>query len=149
MVNPMENFPNSNKQDVELAFVSAENAFTKWSMTSIKERSAILQKIANLIEKNIDVLANARKCWIMVSLVSLSKKIDIPRAAENFRFFSQAITQFYSESHDQPSEKTINFTLRQPIGVVGCISPWNLPLYLFVENCSCPSYWKLCCCKTK
>jgi aminomuconate-semialdehyde/2-hydroxymuconate-6-semialdehyde dehydrogenase len=63
--------------------------------------------------------------------LSLAKEVDIPRAALNFRFFSQAITQFYSESHEQISQKNINFTLRQPIGVVGCISPWNLPLYLF------------------
>jgi|TARA_B100001564_G_scaffold48528_3_gene35677 aminomuconate-semialdehyde/2-hydroxymuconate-6-semialdehyde dehydrogenase len=122
--------PNSNEQDVELAFMSAEKAFTKWSLTSIKERGAILQKIAKLIEQNIDVLAKAESLDNGKPL-SLSKNIDIPRAAENFRFFGQAITQFYSESHDQPSEKNINFTLRQPIGVVGCISPWNLPLYLF------------------
>jgi aminomuconate-semialdehyde/2-hydroxymuconate-6-semialdehyde dehydrogenase len=63
--------------------------------------------------------------------LSLAKTVDIPRAATNFRFFSQAITQFCSESHEQIAAKSINFTLRQPIGVVGCISPWNLPLYLF------------------
>jgi len=61
----------------------------------------------------------------------LAKSIDIPRAAANFQFFANAITQFASETHDSVGLNAINFTLRQPIGVVGCISPWNLPLYLF------------------
>ena len=87
-------------------------------------------KIAKLIEKNIDVLAKAESLDNGKPL-SLSKILISQEQAENFRFFGQAITQFYSESHDQPSEKNINFTLRQSIGVVGCISPWNLPLYLF------------------
>ncbi len=63
--------------------------------------------------------------------ISLAKAVDIPRAASNFRFFGNAITQFYSESHESIGQQAINYTLRQPIGVVGCISPWNLPLYLF------------------
>ena len=61
----------------------------------------------------------------------LATQIDIPRAASNFRFFGNAITQFASESHESVGLDAVNFTLRQPIGVVGCISPWNLPLYLF------------------
>jgi aminomuconate-semialdehyde/2-hydroxymuconate-6-semialdehyde dehydrogenase len=60
----------------------------------------------------------------------LSKKVDIPRASSNFRFFATAIMHFASDAHAM-EDKAINFTLRQPIGVVGCISPWNLPLYLF------------------
>ena len=63
--------------------------------------------------------------------ISLAKQIDIPRAASNFQFFANAITQFSSEAHESVGLNAINFTLRQPIGVVGCISPWNLPLYLF------------------
>ena len=122
--------PNSNDKDVEEAYKAANNAFASWSKTSVEQRSEILYKIADLIVSKLDTLAVAESMDNGKPL-SLAKKVDIPRAALNFRFFSQAITQFYSESHEQISQKNINFTLRQPIGVVGCISPWNLPLYLF------------------
>lgn len=62
--------------------------------------------------------------------ITLAKNVDIYRASANIRFFAQAITQFSSESHAM-EDVAINYTLRDPIGVVGCISPWNLPLYLF------------------
>lgn len=122
--------PNSNREDVQQAYEAAQKAFPEWSKTSVEKRSAILAKIADLIEDNLEVLAKAESMDNGKPL-SLAKAVDIPRAATNFRFFSQAITQFCSESHEQIAAKSINFTLRQPIGVVGCISPWNLPLYLF------------------
>jgi aminomuconate-semialdehyde/2-hydroxymuconate-6-semialdehyde dehydrogenase len=122
--------PNSTDKDVEEAYKAANNSFASWSKTSVEQRSEILYKIADLIVSKLDTLAVAESMDNGKPL-SLAKKVDIPRAALNFRFFSQAITQFYSESHEQISQKNINFTLRQPIGVVGCISPWNLPLYLF------------------
>lgn len=122
--------PNSTDKDVEEAYKAANNAFASWSKTSVEQRSEILYKIADLIVSKLDALAAAESMDNGKPL-SLAKEVDIPRAALNFRFFSQAITQFYSESHEQISQKSINFTLRQPIGVVGCISPWNLPLYLF------------------
>jgi aminomuconate-semialdehyde/2-hydroxymuconate-6-semialdehyde dehydrogenase len=62
--------------------------------------------------------------------LKLASIIDIPRASSNFRFFATAAMQFASESHIM-EHQAINYTLRQPVGVVGCISPWNLPLYLF------------------
>ena len=122
--------PNSNKEDVEEAYAFAKAAFTSWSNTTLDQRSRILNKIADLIEANLDRLAeaesrdNGKPLW-------LAKAVDIPRASANFRFFAQAITQFSSEAHETVGTNTMNFTLRQPIGVVGCISPWNLPLYLF------------------
>ncbi|MDA0316642.1 MAG: aldehyde dehydrogenase [Bacteroidetes bacterium] len=122
--------PNSTDKDVEEAYKAANTAFASWSKTSVGQRSEILRKIADLIVSKLDALAAAESMDNGKPL-SLAKEVDIPRAALNFRFFSQAITQFYSESHEQVSQKSINFTLRQPIGIVGCISPWNLPLYLF------------------
>lgn len=122
--------PNSNSFDIQQAVEAAEKAFLEWSKTSVEKRSAILSKIADLIEENLELLAKAES-MDNGKPISLARTVDIPRAASNFRFFSQAITQFYSESHEQIAQKSINFTLRQPIGVVGCISPWNLPLYLF------------------
>ncbi len=121
--------PNSSKADVDLAVEAAEKAFPLWSKTSLEERFKILNKIAEGIDKNLDELAlaetnnNGKPLW-------LSKAVDIPRASSNFRFFATAIMHFASESHAM-EDKAINFTLRHPVGIVACISPWNLPLYLF------------------
>lgn len=122
--------PNSSKDDVEAAYQSAQAAFKHWSQTTFEERSRILIKISELLEVNIQHLAEAES-KDNGKPISLAKSVDIPRAACNFRFFGNAITQFASESHESVGKNAINYTLRQPIGVVGCISPWNLPLYLF------------------
>lgn len=122
--------PNSSKEDVELAYKSAKNAFSSWSQTTVEERSRILIKISELLEENLIQFAEAESKDNGKPL-SLAMSVDIPRAASNFRFFGNAITQFASESHESVGQNAINYTLRKPIGVVGCISPWNLPLYLF------------------
>ena len=122
--------PNSSTKDVEKAFQAAKKAFPTWSNTTLDERSRILIKISELLEKNIDRFAEAES-KDNGKPISLAKVVDIPRAASNFRFFGNAITQFASESHESIGQNAINYTLRQAIGVVGCISPWNLPLYLF------------------
>ena len=121
--------PNSSLKDVNLAYDAAKKAFVSWSQTALENRSAILLRIARLIEDSLDRFAEAES-KDNGKPITLAKSVDIPRAASNFRFFGHAITQFYSESHETKSEKTINYTLRHPLGVVGCISPWNLPLYL-------------------
>ena len=120
----------SSSIDIENAYLAAKKAFSSWSNTTINERRAILSKIADLIEDNLDQLAEAESLDNGKPL-SLAKSVDIPRASSNFKFFAHAITQFSSEAHESIGLNTMNFTLRQPIGVVGCISPWNLPLYLF------------------
>ncbi|APZ44899.1 2-hydroxymuconic semialdehyde dehydrogenase [Polaribacter reichenbachii] len=122
--------PNSTKEDVEEAYKAAAEAFPKWSNTSLEKRSKILSKIADLILDKIDILAEAES-KDNGKPIRLAKKVDIPRAASNFKFFANAITQFSSEAHESVGLNAINFTLRQSIGIVGCISPWNLPLYLF------------------
>ena len=121
--------PDSDQKDVDLAVHAASTAFQQWSVSSTTERFEILNRIASLIDENLDELAlaettdNGKPLW-------LSKRVDIPRASANFRFFATGIMHFASESHVM-EDKAVNYTLRQPIGVVGCISPWNLPLYLF------------------
>lgn len=122
--------PNSSKEDVENAYIAAQSAFPSWSQTTLEERSRILIRISELLEANLQRFAEAES-KDNGKPISLAKAIDIPRAASNFRFFGNAITQFSSESHESIGLQAINYTLRQPIGVVGCISPWNLPLYLF------------------
>lgn len=122
--------PDSDKEDIELAYKAAEEAFPDWSNTSLDFRFETIMKLVRLIEKNHTKLAEAES-MDNGKPIKLASKVDIPRAAANFKFFANAITQFASESHNMPGDDTINYTLRQPIGVVGCISPWNLPLYLF------------------
>jgi len=120
--------PDSDLDDVESAYQAAKEAYEGWSTSSINTRSKILLKIAEAIEESLDELALAESMDNGKPL-RLAKMVDIPRASDNFRFFANAITQFSSESHEMAN--AINYTLRQPLGVVGCISPWNLPLYLF------------------
>ncbi len=122
--------PNSGKEDVEKAVLAAKKAFKTWSVTSIEERSRILHKIADGIEANMEKLVVAESKDNGKPL-ALAGAVDIPRAVSNFRFYAQAITQFSSNAHENIGSKSINYTLRKPMGVVGCISPWNLPLYLF------------------
>ncbi len=122
--------PNSSSDDVENAYQAANNAFEAWSNTTLEQRSKILSKIASLIEENLETFAEAEAIDNGKPL-SLATTVDIPRASSNFQFFANAITQFSSEAHESVGLNAFNFTLRNPIGVVGCISPWNLPLYLF------------------
>ncbi|NNC95610.1 MAG: aldehyde dehydrogenase [Chitinophagales bacterium] len=121
--------PDSSAQDIEKAYVAAQKAFPAWSNCGIEERCRILTKISNLIDEKLEDLAQAES-KDNGKPVMLARSIDIPRASHNFRFFAHAITQFASESHFMENSG-INYTLRRPIGVVGCIAPWNLPLYLF------------------
>ncbi len=121
--------PDSDDRDVQLAFDAAKNAFETWSKTSLENRMLILMKVADGIEKRMDEFV-AAESKDNGKPQKLARAVDIPRAVSNFRFYASAIQHFASESHHMPGVG-INYTLRQPIGVVGCISPWNLPLYLF------------------
>jgi len=121
--------PDSDERDVAMAVEAAEHAFPIWSTASAEERSRILMRISALLDENLEQLALAESIDTGKPL-SLAKSVDIPRASSNFRFYATAIMHFSSEAH--PMENSaINYTLRNPIGVAGCISPWNLPLYLF------------------
>jgi aminomuconate-semialdehyde/2-hydroxymuconate-6-semialdehyde dehydrogenase len=121
--------PSSKAADVQQAVDAAQEAFKTWSVSSKEERFRIMNKIADLIESKLDELALAETIDNGKPL-KLSRRVDIPRAADNFRFFATGIMHYAAESHVS-EQSGINYTMRQPIGVVGCISPWNLPLYLF------------------
>ncbi len=118
----------SNAEDVDRAYQAAQKAQHKWENTPAEERFKVMNKVAELIEERIEEFAKAESIdqgkpfWLA--------KNEMRRAAQNMRFFATAAMQFASESH-ATENKAINYTLRQAIGVVGCISPWNLPLYLF------------------
>ncbi len=124
--------PDSTKEDIDLAVAAATEAFPKWANTPKDERSAIMIKIANLIEERMDEFV-AAESLDNGKPESLASHVDIPRAVSNMKFFATAILHFASESHYMENSKNpgVNYTTRKPIGVVGCISPWNLPLYLF------------------
>lgn len=121
--------PDSDQEDVSEAYKAARKAFPAWSKTTREERFNVMMRIAALIEERHDELALAESID-NGKPVKLAQHVDIPRAASNIRFFATAILHYASESHDMDGV-AINYTLRKPIGVVGCISPWNLPLYLF------------------
>ncbi len=121
--------PDSDERDVEQAVQAAKAAFDGWSKTSIHERSQIMVRISELIGENLNRLASAES-KDNGKPVSLATAVDIPRAQSNFYFYATAILHEASESHSM-GDVALNYTLRQPIGVAGCISPWNLPLYLF------------------
>jgi len=121
--------PNSDIADVDQAVEAAELALPAWRSLSLEQRADYLIAIAQEIEKQLEPLAHAEATDNGKPL-ALARMVDIPRAASNFKFFAHACSQFSSESH-AVADTAINYTLRQPVGIVGCISPWNLPLYLF------------------
>lgn len=121
--------PDSDDRDIQQAVEAAERAFPSWSVLPATDRSRLLLRISDTITTRLDELALAESVD-NGKPVHLARSVDIPRASSNFFFFATAAVQFASEAH--PTEDAaINYTLRQPLGVVGCISPWNLPLYLF------------------
>jgi aminomuconate-semialdehyde/2-hydroxymuconate-6-semialdehyde dehydrogenase len=121
--------PDSNLEDVAEATSAAKKAFPKWSAMSLSERSEVLLRLSKGIEERMDEFV-AAESLDNGKPVSLARQVDIPRAVSNLSFFATAILHFASESHYMEGVG-INYTTRKPIGVVGCISPWNLPLYLF------------------
>ncbi len=115
--------------DVANAVDAAKGAFEMWSTLPSKTRSNYLLKIADLIDRDLEKLALAESIDNGKPL-KLARIVDIPRASANMRFFATAILHTESQSHSTDQD-AINYTIHSPVGVVGCISPWNLPLYLF------------------
>jgi aminomuconate-semialdehyde/2-hydroxymuconate-6-semialdehyde dehydrogenase len=121
--------PDSDARDVDLATEAAHRAFPAWNALGREGRSAALLRLAQLIEADLDGFAHDESRDNGKPL-ALARRVDIPRAVANFRFFATAILHFPSEAHLM-DDIAVNYTDRQPFGVAGCISPWNLPLYLF------------------
>jgi aminomuconate-semialdehyde/2-hydroxymuconate-6-semialdehyde dehydrogenase len=133
-VNPAEGkvysvIPDSDEADVRVAASAAMKAFEGWAAMNTENRSAILMKIADLIDRDMNKLALAESID-NGKTVKLASTLDIPRASANIRFYATGILHFASEAHVTGSD-AVNYTSRTPAGVAGCISPWNLPLYLF------------------
>jgi aminomuconate-semialdehyde/2-hydroxymuconate-6-semialdehyde dehydrogenase len=121
--------PESDADDLELAVNAAEAAKYEWAEMPSEQRSNLLMKLADAIEASSEELAKA-EAIDNGKPIAFARAVDSYRSAANIRFFANATTQFSSECHDMGAVG-VNYTLRQPVGIVGCISPWNLPLYLF------------------
>jgi aminomuconate-semialdehyde/2-hydroxymuconate-6-semialdehyde dehydrogenase len=133
-VNPAEGVvyslvPDSDEEDVHHAALAAERAFPLWSALPVKDRCDVLLKIATAIDANLEKLSRAESIDNGKPM-ALAKVMDIPRASANIRFYATAALHFSSEAHITDAD-AINYTLHTPLGIAGCISPWNLPLYLF------------------
>jgi len=118
----------SDRADVDAAVSAASRAFPSWRRTPAEQRSGLLMRLADLVEENFDELASleSEDCG---KPIALARRIDVPRAVRNFRFFATAILHAETKCHPL-DDRALNYTLRQPLGVAGLISPWNLPLYL-------------------
>jgi aminomuconate-semialdehyde/2-hydroxymuconate-6-semialdehyde dehydrogenase len=125
---PYAQCPDGGEEEVAAAVAAAWQAFPLWSALPASDRAAWIERLADALEARLDEFAAAESRDVGKPL-ALARNLDIPRAVSNLRFFAAAATQFASESHSAPG--VVNYTLRQPLGVVGVISPWNLPLYLF------------------
>ncbi|HEY6205405.1 MAG TPA: aldehyde dehydrogenase family protein, partial [Chthoniobacterales bacterium] len=125
---PYSQVADSGPEDVDLAVAAAEKAFVDWSKKPAAERSKILLRVADLIERDLEKFARAESIDTGKP-ITLARSLDIPRAVANFRFFATAILHTENEAHVTDGV-AFNYTLRQPRGIAGLISPWNLPLYL-------------------
>lgn len=122
--------PRSQKADVDAAVGAAKAAFPAWAAMPTEKRSRCLIRLADAVGRNADKWAQA-EAIDNGKPVELARHVDMQRSQQNLAFFASAIQHFASEAHIPSGPVNINYTHRKPIGVVGCISPWNLPLYLF------------------
>jgi aminomuconate-semialdehyde/2-hydroxymuconate-6-semialdehyde dehydrogenase len=120
--------PDSGEGDLEAAVTAARKAQASWGLMPAESRAKIMNALAGLIEKRLEDFARA-ECIDNGKPLGLCRSVDIPRAVANLRFFAEAGKDFAGETFR--AEKSFSYTLRQPFGTVGVISPWNLPLLLF------------------
>ena len=125
------------KEEVDLAVAAARKALNgPWKKFTVEERSKILRKIGDLILERQDELVRL-ECLDTGKPFSLANTVDVPRAAYNFHFFADYVVSLGTEAYQQ-NESVLNYSIRRPVGVVGIIKPWNLPLLLLT--------WKLAPC---
>ena len=121
--------PDSKGEDVDRAVQAAKTAFPGWSATPEEARAKVLNRIADLLEQRLEAFAVAESTD-QGKTVATARTVDIPRAIHNFRYYAGFILHREEMSTVLDSARVVNWTARKPFGVVGLISPWNLPLYL-------------------
>jgi aminomuconate-semialdehyde/2-hydroxymuconate-6-semialdehyde dehydrogenase len=122
--------PDSDAETARAAVGAAVAAFDAWSRTPAQERARWLDRLADAIQAEFEAFAQAES-RDTGKPVALARRMDIPRAIANLRFFAGAVLHTHSEAYFTDAPAAVNYVLRRPVGPVACISPWNLPLYLF------------------
>ncbi len=120
--------PRSNEKDIELALDAAHAAKDAWGKTSVAERSVIINKIAQVIEDNIPLLAEA-ETWDNGKPIRETNAADLPLAVDHYRYFAGAI-RAQEGSLSQIDDDTVAYHFHEPLGVVGQIIPWNFPILM-------------------
>lgn len=119
--------PRSTSDDVEMATAAALEASQSWSATTMEERITWLHRIADALEEEAETIAQLES-MDTGKPISLARRVDAARSVSNFRFFAD-----FGKDHSEPTfadHGAVNHVHRSPIGCVGLITPWNLPLYL-------------------
>jgi aldehyde dehydrogenase len=125
--------PRSDKDDIEAALDAAHAAKDAWGRTSVAERANILNKIADRIEQNLELLAYA-ETWDNGKPIRETLNADVPLAVDHFRYFAGAV-RAQEGGISEIDHDTVAYHFHEPLGVVGQIIPWNFPLLMAV--------WKL------
>ncbi len=120
--------PRSDKDDVELALDAAHAARDAWGKTAVAERALILNRIADRMEQNIDLLAHA-ETWDNGKPIRETTNADVPLAIDHFRYFAGCI-RAQEGSIGEIDHDTVAYQFQEPLGVVGQIIPWNFPLLM-------------------
>jgi len=124
----LSEFPDASESDIDLAVKSAKEAFKTWRKTTVKERAKILNKIADIIDENKELLATV-ETMDNGKPIRETRLVDIPLAASHFRYFAGCILADEGQA-TVLDEKFLSLILREPIGVVGQIIPWNFPFLM-------------------
>lgn len=113
------------EKEINEAVAAAKAAFPKWANTPAKERAKLMRKLGELIDKNVAKIAELETKDTGLP-IHQTKNVLIPRASHNFDFFAEVCTRM--DGHSYPvDDQMLNYTLYQPVGVCGLISPWNVP----------------------
>lgn len=113
------------QKEIDMAVAAAKAAFPKWSKTPAKERAKIMRRLGELIDKNVDKIAELETLDTGLP-IHQTKNVLIPRASHNFDFFAEVCTRV--NGHTYPvDDRMLNYTMYQPVGVCALVSPWNVP----------------------
>ncbi len=118
----------STEEDVELALDAAWAAAITWNHTSVTERSNILLRIADAMEKNLELLARV-ETWDNGKPIRETRAADMPLAIDHFRYFAGVIRAEEGSASELDSD-TLSLIIHEPLGVVGQIIPWNFPILM-------------------
>lgn len=113
------------QKEVDMAVAAAKAAFPKWSKTPAKERAKIMRQFGDLIDQNVEKIAQLETLDTGLP-IHQTRNVLIPRASHNFNFFAEVCTRM--NGHTYPvDDQMLNYTMHQPVGVCGLVSPWNVP----------------------